>query len=1176
LEFLILGPLVVLNDGVPLLLGGAKPRGALAILLLGRNEVVSRDRLIDGLWGDSPPASAAHTLETYMSRLRKALHVNGGTERLLTRPPGYLLRVEDGELDLEHFESLLNEAKKGLASGDPWSTREGLREALSLFRGAPLEDLGHAPFAPAEIERLEELRLGALQQRLHADLAVGQAAEVVGELESLVARFPFREHFWEQLMLALYRSGRQRDALIAFDRARGKLVDELGVDPGQSLQQLQRRILEQDPSLEPVQASAMVGTSITGSAPSPAVHSDELPSALDPTPASIGAESPTPPPYRRVRPRRRHFHRGQRAVAAGVSLILVLAVLAIVIPRVVGGGGEGGATYSPGSVLIDLATGKQIGSISPAELAVAAYPIFADGHFWVNNWEPNAYVEIDPRTGTILKQVSPPAREPSVHGDNSTVTPFAVEGDTLWVNSADDLVEMDVGLGKEVKRFHLDDYEGLGSGLVEGIAVGGGSVWVSRDVGQGQILRLDPFTGKPEHVWDNVRPYVNLVYGDGSLWTADDRGIARIDPETDSITGVSGIQGNCGSGGCVVAGAGFGWTSHGGKGVVYKVDEGGHISETYPTGIGTAFLSYTEGILWVANYDEGTVKGLDGVTGETTTTYRFGHPVDTMAAGGGVLLAYLDAGIPIEDHIDALTGRVAKLFAHAGELGDEEPALNTDPGAYQIEFATCAKLLNYPDELPPDGWTLRPEVAAALPTISPDGRTYVFTIRPGYRFSPPSNQPVTAETFRYSIERALSPALAEGPTVSDPPGPHFLDDIEGERAFRDGGAEHISGLRATGTTLSITLTKPSPDFLERLALPYFCPVPTGTPFVAGAPHGVLNSGEEYIVSAGPYYVADYNNDEYVILKRNPNYHGPRPQALDAIAIREDVDASGALDGVQNQGWDGISSLSDPVLSPGGAVDQRWGPESSAAADGDQRYFLTPAPQIRFIAFNASRGIFADPRVRRAAALALDRRVLAKVRDQIPADQFLSPAFRWYQDRVLYPTQSSVAEALTLMDGRGGNALMPVPSGCDQCLQTARAVQTDLGAIGIDVRIQAREDFGAVFEEGGDFDLLDGGGEILYPDPASFLTQMLLKDLPPTWLAAGVRADVERLATLSSDGRQAAAAALADRLAIDDVPVAAYGTAQSTTFVGPRMGCRVFSQFSYGLDLAALCIDQLSG
>src|SRR5262249_57874690 len=143
---------------------------------------------------------------------------------------------------------------------------------------------------------------------------------------------------------------------------------------------------------------------------------------------------------------------------------------------------------------------------------------------------------------------------------------------------------------------------------------------------------------------------------------------------------------------------------------------------------------YVGGVLWVGSTPGGTVTGFDAVTGKEMTTYRFGHPVDSVIAGDGVLLAFLDPGRTIEGRIHSLPGRVAKFFAHAGELGRDEPALNTDPGAYQIEYATCAKLLNYPDRPPPQGLRLQPEVAAAMPTLSADGRTYSFTVRPGYRF----------------------------------------------------------------------------------------------------------------------------------------------------------------------------------------------------------------------------------------------------------------------------------------------------------------------------------------------------------------------------------------------------------------------------------------------------------
>jgi DNA-binding SARP family transcriptional activator/ABC-type transport system substrate-binding protein len=1170
LEFRILGPLQVLDGDEPLPLGGAKQRSTLAMLLLSRNQVVSRDRLIDGVWGASPPPSARPTLETYVSRLRRVLPDDGHGDRVVTQAPGYRLRVEASELDLERFETLLERARTARAAEEPEAAGNALRQALLLFRGAPLEDLVHAPFAQAEIGRLEELRLGALEQRLEADLAVGRHAEVVGELESLAARHPFREALWGQLMLALYRSGRQGEALLAFDRARGTLAEELGADLGPSLKKLHRQILQHDPSLEHTASRSGVARATAGApggpAPADAAHrapaAPELPRATPP---------PTPPAALEGRP---GFRPKARAIVVAVGLGLVVTALAIFVPRLAGGGDDDGTTYRPGTVLIDLESGEKIASIPRSRLPVAAYPIFAAGHFWVNNWSPSAYVEIDPKSGVILKEITPPARVPNVGKDPSSVTPFAVQGNTLWVNSEDDLVKMDIALEREVERFELDDL-GEGTGVAEGVAVGEGSVWVSRSVGRGQILRLDPVTGRPEHVWNNVTPYLNLAYREGSLWVADERGIARIDARTNLLTPVTGIHGNCGGGGggCVAAGGGSGWTSHESNGAVYKVDRDGHIAATYTIGVGARFLSLSDGVLWVANYDAGTVTGIDAVTGKLTTTYRFGHPVGPMAAGDGVLLASLEPGRPIEERIAALPGKVATFFAHPGELGDE-PALNTDPGGYQIEFATCAKLLNYPDKPPPEGWNLQPEIAAAMPTLSPDGRTYRFTVRPGYRFSPPSNEPVTAETFRYSIERALSPKLADNPAGLVPSGPQFIDDIEGERAFRAGRAKHISGLRAAGSTLSIRLMRPSPDFLHRLALPFFCPVPTGTAFVAGAPRQRRASGEGYDVSAGPYYVADFNGEGYFNLRRNPNYRGPRPHAFDAIAIREKGDASAALDRVENGRSDGITSMFDPALEPGGLIDRRWGPKS-AAAGGDQRYFLTPESATRFIAFNGDRGIFADGRVRRAAALALDRGALAAAWGALATDQLLSPAFPGYRNRELYPLSPSIAKARAVMNGRGGSALMAIPSGCDQCTEAAHVVRRNLAAVGLDVTIRKVDDLGAALDSRAEFDLLDLHTALPYPDSASFLAH-ILHDLPSGWDLPGVRTQVEGVAGMSGDRRQAAAASIADRLATVEVPVAAYAVPQTSQFIGPRIGCRVFSPFAYGLDLAAMCATGQSG
>jgi DNA-binding SARP family transcriptional activator len=242
LEFRILGPLEVADAGEPVRLHGQKQRALLALLLLEPNRVVSTDRIIDSLWGEEPPKTAATSLQNFVSQLRKLL----GPETLLTKPPGYELRLEQEQLDFEQFRRLVDEAR-----GEPPDARaEKLRRALSLWRGPPLGDLGFESFAQSEIARLEELRLVVVEDRVEAELEAGRHAELVGELETLAEEHPLRERLRAQLMLALYRAGRQAEALQIYHETRRVLVDELGIDPSPSLQQLHGSILRQDPGLE--------------------------------------------------------------------------------------------------------------------------------------------------------------------------------------------------------------------------------------------------------------------------------------------------------------------------------------------------------------------------------------------------------------------------------------------------------------------------------------------------------------------------------------------------------------------------------------------------------------------------------------------------------------------------------------------------------------------------------------------------------------------------------------------------------------------------------------------------------------------------------------------------------------------------------------------------------------
>jgi WD40 repeat protein/DNA-binding SARP family transcriptional activator len=248
LEFALLGPVEARRDGRSLPVGGLRQRALLAILLLHAGKVVSSDRLIDALFGERPPSGAANALQQAVFRLRRTL---GDPKLLATRAPGYVLEIERRQLDLGCFEQLYQEARDASARGDPANAAEHLRAALALWRGTALADVVELDFGLAESRRLEELRLGAVLDRIDAELALGEASSVVAELEEIAAANPFQERPIGQLMLALYRSGRQADALQVFRDARGRFSDELGLDPSRSLLQLERAILTQDASLDP-------------------------------------------------------------------------------------------------------------------------------------------------------------------------------------------------------------------------------------------------------------------------------------------------------------------------------------------------------------------------------------------------------------------------------------------------------------------------------------------------------------------------------------------------------------------------------------------------------------------------------------------------------------------------------------------------------------------------------------------------------------------------------------------------------------------------------------------------------------------------------------------------------------------------------------------------------------
>jgi DNA-binding SARP family transcriptional activator/class 3 adenylate cyclase len=291
-EFRLLGPLEVRDRGHALLIGGQKPRALLAVLLLNANRVVPTEQLIDALWGDRPPASARRSVQFFVHRLRRTLAEPLGEERpgglLLTRGVGYVLRLEPEQLDVERFRQLLERARRAHAGGQLRRAVETLEAALALWRGRALADFTDEGFAQAEIARLEELRLAAITERVAIRLELGHHAELVGELQALVRSHPLREQVRAQLILALYRSGRQAEALQAYQAARRAFMEELGIEPGAELQRLEQAVLAHDPALDRGHAGAR-----------PALPRPALPRPARPRP---GQEAPSPrrPPVQRV------------------------------------------------------------------------------------------------------------------------------------------------------------------------------------------------------------------------------------------------------------------------------------------------------------------------------------------------------------------------------------------------------------------------------------------------------------------------------------------------------------------------------------------------------------------------------------------------------------------------------------------------------------------------------------------------------------------------------------------------------------------------------------------------------------------------------------------------------------------------------------------------------------
>lgn len=507
MRFAILGPVDVSLDGRSVALGGLKQRALLAILLLHRNQAVSRDRLIDALWGSRPPPSAEQSLDAYLYRLRKVL----GRDRLRRQTAGYTLRVEPGELDVDRFETLVASAARATGAGDAAQAANDLRAALAIWRGPALADVLFEPFAGADARQLEERRLDALEERIDADLKLGRGLELVPELERLVADNPFRERLLTALMLSLYQAARQADALAAFQAARHRLADELGLNPGPELRELERRILQHDPTLAG--------------------------------------------PHRLVRTRRSHLRRilvaaGAAAAVMGAAVGALLGSGAASTPRALAAGvsrllafdpssgrragttalagAPGAITTSAGSVWVADPNGGAVSRVDPTSgavvdrILVGGQPgslVSGGGSIWVASTLGAALERIDPTSESVTQTIA-------LAGANPDSVAFG--GDELWVaeSTARTLTEIDATTGTVRRTFSLDLQPSA-------VAFRGGVIWVA-GYNSATVEKLDSTSGRTisrVHVGDGPAA---LAFGAGGLWVANslDGTVSKVDPAT--------------------------------------------------------------------------------------------------------------------------------------------------------------------------------------------------------------------------------------------------------------------------------------------------------------------------------------------------------------------------------------------------------------------------------------------------------------------------------------------------------------------------------------------------------------------------------------------------------------------------------------------------------------------